>query len=98
LPEFSQPFLQKTPYKVASKKNNSSCDFGRHFFQKKACWTPFFLHIFREFVKEYRDFALILQDFALILRNFARIFTKLKLWRCACNPCTPASCTSAAVE
>ena len=42
LPEFSQTYLKKTPKKWPPKKS-SSCHFGRHFFQIKACWAPFLL-------------------------------------------------------
>jgi len=75
-------------------KKNSSCHFGRHVFQIKACCAPYLL-IFsgslHRFSRNLWRFSEILPGFYRILPGFS---PNQNFWGCACTPCAPASCTS----
>jgi len=71
LPEFSQLARKKIKQKWPPKKS-PSWQFGRHFFQIKACWALFLLK-FAGSLWRFSDFSWI------FLWDFARIFTKSKL-------------------
>ena len=68
----------------APPKKCSSCQFGRHYFQIKACWAPFVFRRFRN-LEDFPGFYGILPGFSQY-QNF---------WGCSCSPCTPTSYTSA---
>jgi len=73
------------------KEESSSCQFGRHFLQVKACWAPFLL----KFSGSLWRFSEILPGFCGILPGFYGILPGFSpnqnFWGCGC---TPASYTS----
>jgi len=68
------------------KEESSSCQFGRHFLQVKACWAPFLL----KFSGSLWRFSEILPGFCGILPGFYGILPGFSpnqnFWGCGCTP------------